>query len=152
MTGVQTCALPIYVKLITFIVCIAVFLVFLGPLSIWRISEWVQQRQEQQAEDGSLPLDALLIIADKGSEASWKDFRSFEKIEDISETDGFVIWRLELRDAPFSVVVGGPSKSLPPQYIQVFCMNGTCDLEQQKIDFYKDDVQAFIQAHQNTEK
>ena len=127
-------------------------MIFLGPLSIWRISEWVQDKQEQEQEASSLPLGALLIIADKGSDVSWSDFRSFEKIEDISETDGFVIWRLELRDAPFSVVVGGPSKSLPPQYVKVFCMNGTCDLEEQVADLYKDDIEAFIQKHKNMEK
>ena len=139
------------VKLITFLVCVAVFLVFLGPWSVWRIVEWVEQKQEQQIEADSIPLRALLIIADKGTDASWTDFRSFERIENVSDTDGYVTWRLELCDAPFSVVVSGPSKSLPPQSIRVFCMNGSCDLQDQEADLYKDDIAAFVQAHQNNE-
>lgn len=140
------------VKLITFLVCLAVFLVFLGPLSIWRISELINAKEQADKEAASLPTAALLIIADKGSDASWKDFRSFDKIEEISESDGFVIWRMELKDAPFTVVVGGLTKSQSPQYIRIYCMNPHCDIEEQMADLYKDDIADFIEQHQTTEK
>lgn len=135
------------VKLITFLTFVVVFLVFLGPVSIWQISEWVQAAEQEKLEESAIPMDALLIIADKGGEADWRDFRAFGKSETVSESDGFVTWRLEVRDEPFAVLVGGPAKSQSPQYIRVYCLK-TGD----SADLYKDDIAAFIEAHQNIEE
>lgn len=135
------------VKLITFLTFVVVFLVFLGPVSIWQISEWVQAEKQEALEESYIPMDALLIIADKGTDAHWRDFRSFGKSETVAEADGFVTWRLEVKDEPFAVVIGGPSKSLNPQYIRVYCLK-TGD----SADLYKDDIAAFIEAHQNMEE
>ena len=135
------------VKLITFLVCLAVFLVFLGPISIWQISEWVNTARQETLEESYIPVDALLKIADKGTDAHWRDFRAFGKSETVAEADGFVTWRLEVRDEPFAVVIGGPTKSQNPQYIKVYCLR-TGD----NADLYKDDIAAFIEAHRNIEE
>ncbi len=136
-----------HVKLITFLVCLAVFLTFLGPWSVWRITEWVKQAEQDALEESYMPLGALLSIADKGTDAHWRDFRPFGYTETVAEADGFVTWRLEIRDAAFAVVIGGPSKSQNPQYIKVYCLK-TGD----SADLYKDDIEAFVQAHQNAEE
>ena len=134
------------VKLITFLTFLVVFLVFLGPVSIWQISEWVQAARQEAVEESAIPMDELLMIADKGGEADWRDFRSFGKSETVSDADGFVTWRLEVRDEAFAVVVGGPTKSQSPQYIKVYCLKTG-----ESADLYKDDIAAFVEAHRNIE-
>ena len=135
------------VKLITFLVCLTVFLVFLGPISVWQISEWIAHAEQEALEESYIPMDALLIIADKAGDAHWRDFRSFGKSETVAEADGFVTWRLEVKNEPFAVVIGGPTKSQSPQYIKVYCLQ-TGD----SADLYKDDIRAFIDAHRNFEE
>jgi hypothetical protein len=37
------------VKLITFLVCLGVFLAFFGPWSVMRIMEWVEMQEQKEA-------------------------------------------------------------------------------------------------------
>ena len=131
------------VKLITFLVCLAVFLVFLGPLSIWRISEMVNAKQEQEAIEAQMPISALLAVADKGADASWKDFRSFSKEESINDKDGYVGWTLQIRNEPFYVIVGGYGTKTAPQTIRVYSL-----ITGESVDLFRDDVHAFVEQNQ----
>ena len=131
------------VKLITFLVCVAVFLVFLGPLSVWRISEMVNAKQEQEALEAQMPIGALLAVADKGADASWSDFRKFDKSESINDKDGYVGWTLQVRDEPFYVIVGGFGTKVPPQTIRVYSL-----ITGESVDLFREDVHAFIEQNQ----
>ena len=131
------------VKLITFLVCVAVFLVFLGPLSIWRISELINAKEEAELEETFMPLGALLAIADKGSAASWKDFRSFGKSESVNDKDGYVSWTLQVKDEPFYVIVGGYGTSNPPATIRVYSL-----ISGEYADLFRDDIREFVQENQ----
>ena len=52
------------VKLITFLVCLAVFLTFFGPWSVIRIRQWIEEQETQQAiEQTALSYDELCEIA-----------------------------------------------------------------------------------------
>ena len=51
-----------HVKLITFLVCLAVFLTFLGPWSVWRITEWVKQAEQDALEESYMPLCAAEVF------------------------------------------------------------------------------------------
>ncbi len=135
------------VKLITFLVCVAVFLIVLGPLSVWRISELVKERQEAKAEEAQMPLGALLAIADKGSAAGWKDFQKFDKSESVNKKDGYVGWTLQVQNEPFYVIVGGYGTKTSPQTIRVYSL-----VTGEYADLFRDDVRAFIEQNQIKEK
>ena len=131
------------VKLITFLVCLAVFLVFLGPLSVWRISEMVNDKQEADQVAAQMPLGALLAVADKGADASWKDFRAYTKDESINDKDGYVGWTLQIQNEPFYVIVGGYGTKVPPQTIRVYSL-----ITGESVDLFRDDVRAFVEQNQ----
>ena len=131
-----------HIRLITFLVCLGLFLVFLGPVSIWQISEWVQEAEQAEEEESYLPLSALLAIADKGAQAGWKDFRAFGKSEAVNDEDGYVSWNLQVKDEPFYVIVGGYGTLNPPQTIRVYSL-----ISGESVDLFRDDVQAFIEQN-----
>ena len=131
------------VKLITFLVCLAVFLVFLGPLSVWRISEIIKDKQQAEAIEAQMPIGALLAVADKGSAASWKDFRAFDKSESVNDKDGYVSWTLQVKNEPFYVIVGGYGTKNPPQTIHVYSL-----VTGEHVDLFRDDVHAFVEENQ----
>ena len=63
------------VKLITFLVCLALFLTFFGPWSVKRIREWVaQQEMEQAIAETAITYDEMLEIIQRGSMLDWSDF------------------------------------------------------------------------------
>lgn len=135
------------VKLITFLVCLAVFLVFLGPLSVWRISEMVNAKKEAEAIEAQMPIGALLAVADKGAAATWSDFRKYEKSESINDKDGYVGWTLQIRNEPFYVIVGGYGTKTAPQTIRVYSL-----ITGESVDLLGDDVHAFVEQNQINEK
>ena len=64
------------VKLITFIVCMAVLLATIGPWSVFQIVKWYEAREAEQNEVPVTQeqLDALVA---KGDRLSWVDFDGF---------------------------------------------------------------------------
>ena len=131
------------VKLITFLVCLAVFLVFLGPLSVWRISEMINEKKAAEAIEAQMPIGALLAVADKGAAAGWSDFRKYDKSESVNDKDGYVGWTLQVQNEPFYVIVGGYGTKTPPQTIRVYSL-----VTGESVDLFRDDVRAFVEEHQ----
>ncbi len=132
-----------HVRLITFIVCVVLFLTFMGPLSVWTVMEIVDNYEQKADEEKQISLNALLAIADKGSAAGWKDFRSFSLEESVNQTDGYVSWTLQVKDEPFYIIVGGYGTKNPPQTIRVYSL-----LSGEYADLFLDDVHAFVQENQ----
>ena len=63
-----------HVKLITFLVCIAIFLALFGPFSVFRIKEWVQAKQNEEV---LLTEADVARLVDKGGALRWSDFDGY---------------------------------------------------------------------------
>jgi len=124
------------VKLITFLVCLAVFLVFFGPWSVMRIREWVQQQElQQEIEQTALSYDELCEMVEKGSLLDWSDFEGHH-YEDLWET-GMVIRQYTVRGDEYSIMVSAQSATAPLDSVLLIR-----NLDHAEIDLMQGDVQA----------
>lgn len=64
------------VKLITFFICIGLFLAVLGPWSIPRIVEWVQQVRAEESQVLISESDVQAFV-ERGKALSWQDFEGY---------------------------------------------------------------------------
>ncbi len=103
------------VKLITFLVCLGVFLVFFGPWSVMRIMEWVEQKEmEQTITETALTYDELAEIVSRGKLLDWSYFEG-HYYEDLWET-GMVIreYSVMTEDGEaFTLMVSAASTTAP---------------------------------------
>jgi hypothetical protein len=66
------------VKLITFLVCLAVFLAFFGPWSVIRIVRWVEETNLQAEKEATMmDMDELASLVREGERLSWANFDGY---------------------------------------------------------------------------
>ncbi|MBQ7338844.1 MAG: hypothetical protein IJW40_10400 [Clostridia bacterium] len=100
------------VKLITFLVCLGLFLVFFGPWSVMRIKDWVEQRElEETIENTALSYDDLSALVEKGAHLEWSDFEG-HYYEGLWET-GMCIREYTVKDNEFYIIVSAATSSAP---------------------------------------
>ena len=132
------------VKLITFLVCLAVFLTFFGPWSVMRIRQWVQEQElQQEIEQTALTYDELVEIVNKGKLLDWSDFEGHH-FEDLWET-GMVIRQYTVRGEEYSLMVSAASATAPLDSVLLIR-----NLDHAEIDLMLGDIEAarkFIENH-----
>ena len=62
------------VKLITFLVTIAVLLALIGPWSVFQIKRWIEANQEEQQQEVLMSAEQLDRIVARGENLTWADF------------------------------------------------------------------------------
>ncbi len=98
------------VKLVTFLVCLGLFLALFGPWSIWRIHEWQTQRaQEREIAATAFSEEDLRDLIDQGARLTWADFAG-HYYEAIWES-GMCIREYAVRGDEFSLMVSASSDS-----------------------------------------
>ena len=103
------------VKLITFLVCLAVFLVFFGPWSVMRIRQWMaQQELEETLQETALTYDELGEIVRKGNLLDWSDFEG-HYFESLWETGMCIREYTVVTDdgVPFTIMVSAADEFAP---------------------------------------
>lgn len=130
------------VKLITFLVCLAVFLIFFGPWSVMRIMEWVEMQEAQEEfEATALTYSELSEIVEKGTRANWSDFQGHH-YETIWET-GMVMRQYKLKEGDFTVTVTSVSETFPPDSILIVRESDGARLDLMACEI--EEARAFIQ-------
>lgn len=64
------------VRLITFLICMAVLLAVAGPWSIHRIAQWVAEVRAEQNEV-LIPEQEVALLVERGAKLSWQDFEGY---------------------------------------------------------------------------
>ena len=124
------------VKLITFLVCLAVFLTFFGPWSVIRIRQWIEEQETQQEiEQTALSYDELCEIVNKGKYLDWSDFEGHH-YEDLWET-GMVIRQYTVKGEEYSLMVSAASATAPLDSVLLIR-----SLDHAEIDLMQGDVEA----------
>lgn len=100
------------VKLITFLVCLAIFLVFFGPWSVMRIREWIEQKElEDVISDTAITYDEVCALVEKGNRLTWADFDGCY-YEALWET-GMCIREYTVKGEEYSLMVSAASATAP---------------------------------------
>ena len=124
------------VKLITFLVCLAVFLTFFGPWSVIRIRQWIQEQElQQQIEQTALTYDELVEIVNKGNMLDWSDFEGHH-FKDIWET-GMIIRQYTVRGEEFSLMVSAVSATAPLDSVLLIR-----EIDHAEVDLMQGDIDA----------
>ena len=87
------------VRLLTFLICTAVFLAFLGPWSVFQIKSCM----EEQERGSELTVDAVIELADRRLALKLSDFEEYRKT--VSEGEDTVLYTIEI-GAEYLVMVG----------------------------------------------
>ena len=108
-----------HVKLIVFIAGVTVVVMLLGPFSVFRIAEWVEdaQKQSEMQEKGTLTLTYVKGLSDKAEPITWRDVERFY-YEDRS-SDKYCTWIFPVEDG-YEVWIGGASTARNPDYVTLY--------------------------------
>ena len=108
-----------HVKLIVFIVGVTVVVMLLGPFSVFRIAEWVQDAKEQaeMAEKDALTVQYVRGLCDKAEPITWRDFEPFY-YEDRSSSK-YCTWIIPV-EGQYEVWIGGADTNKMPDYVTMY--------------------------------
>ncbi len=124
-----------HVKTITFLICLGVLLALFGPVSIFHI----YRSMDREAEGIVMTEADLLSLASLGERLTMKDLTKFQG--KMGENDSRTTFYIYYEDYILFAVENKKTGMLD------FCML-THSASEESIDIRKDNVRAFLEAHQ----
>ena len=122
-----------HVKLITFLVCLFVFLAVFGPMSVFRIIELADEKKEAEyAAEYTITPEQFYALATKPGTLGFKDFAPYYYIDE--STEGYVIWEVPVGENYTVWIWGGSVNNKPEKIILYDTATGD------QYDVKKDDV------------
>jgi len=131
------------IRLITFLVCLALFLVVFGPWSVFRVVDCVNSQREGVSDKQNITLDYVRGLAQKGEDLSWGDFSSFNYVDmsyeykdEAGNKRTYFKREYYVTDESLCVWVGGASLKARPDYVYLVNTEdgGSIDIRKEKID------------------
>ncbi|MBO5897423.1 MAG: hypothetical protein J6R04_00260 [Clostridia bacterium] len=110
------------VKLITFIVTMAVLLGLIGPWSVFQIKKWYEASREEQETKVLMTAEQLDRIVARGSALSWADFAGFD-YEVVSEKTIY-IRQYDAEDGSFYLLVTSLKEGTPVESVLLIDVAG----------------------------
>ena len=131
-----------YPKLITFIICILVFLIFFGPFNVKWLYERIEQRKNQGEDKTDISMKTVYLLSDMGIEVSWIHFQKYNYTDISYKIDGkkYIKREYPVGDTGYIIWVGGESMDKSPDYVYLIDFEGTGEV----IDIRKKDAEAFV--------
>lgn len=122
-----------HVRLLTFLLCMAIFLGTLGPFSVFQIIRMVEQSQQEQLVE--ITFSDLQRLNESPNEIEWKDFGAYVS-RTVTKSDDFLCLDYLMTDERFFVRVGGDIDKEKPIYIILIDVETgeKCDLLDPKAD------------------
>lgn len=132
-----------YPKLITFIICILVFLIFFGPYNIHRISEMIEEKINEVDDKTDISMYTVYLLADMGVEVSWVHFEKYNYTDISYKIDGkkYIKREYPVGNTGYIIWVGGESTDKSPDYVYLIDFEGTGEV----IDIRKGEAEEFVQ-------
>ncbi len=131
-----------YPRLITFIICILVFLIFFGPFNVKWIADKIEERKNQVDDKTDISMKTVYLLSDMGIEVSWIHFQKYNYIDISYQIDGkkYIKREYPVGDTGYIIWVGGESMDKSPDYVYLIDFEGTGEV----IDIRKKDAEAFV--------
>ncbi len=106
-----------HIRIITFIVCISLFLIFMGPWSIYRLQEKFSNKDVTDKEN--ITMNYVYGLSDKGGNVVWSDFKDFNYADQSYDTNSGVFIKREYQIAKtnYMLWVGGRGNISSPEYV-----------------------------------
>lgn len=104
------------VKLITFLICVAVFLTVFGPMSVFRIAKYIEENRDEGEE---MSVETVLELSNRHQALRLSDFKKYEKT--ISDGEDAILYFLTVEE-DYLVMVGAESKK---GYLTCFTVTDT---------------------------
>lgn len=125
------------VKLITFSICMVIFLAFFGPFGITRIVSCAQEARENaaNAERKEMTLMTVRGLSEQGDSVTWKLLDSF--IYENRSTKTFMLRVYSLEEG-YEVWAGGETDSKKPTYLYLVNQDG------ERLEIRNGDIDAFL--------
>ncbi len=142
-----------HVKLITFLICIAVFLTFFGPLTIFTVIRYIEERM-----DTRIPMteEDLIALSELDRDLYFSDIEGYKGIKDIKtnkyevEVDGKTETREEEVEIYYYMDIGADYTALAIAEIdteKIIYFQLSNKRTQWKADVLKDDIRAFFDGN-----
>ncbi len=111
-----------HVKLMVFIAGVTVVVMLLGPFSVFRIAEWVEdaKTQAEMKDKGTMTVTYVKGLCDKAEPITWRDVEKFY-YEDRS-SDTYCTWIIPIEEK-YEVWMGGASTARLPDYVTLYDMD-----------------------------
>ena len=128
-----------YPKLITFIICMLVFLILFNARSIY---ETVEEKRNRVDDKTDISLNIVYLLSDMGVEVDWIHFQKYNYTDISYEIDGkkYIKREYPVGDTGYIIWVGGASMDKSPEYVYLIDFEGTGEV----IDIRKKDAEAFV--------
>ena len=128
-----------YPKLITFIVCMLVFLIL---FNVRTISEAIEEKRSQVDDKTDISMKTVFLLSDMGIEVDWIHFKKYNFTDISYKIDGkkYIKREYPVGDTEYILWVGGASMDESPDYVYLIDLGGTGEV----IDIRKKDAEAFV--------
>ncbi len=128
-----------YPKLITFIICMLVFLIL---FNIRTISDAIEEKRNRVENKTDISMHTVYILSDMGIEVDWIHFQKYNYTDISYEIDGkkYIKREYPVGDTGYIIWVGGTSMDKSPDYVYLIDFEGTGEV----IDIRKKDAEAFV--------
>ena len=122
-----------HIRLLTFLLCMAIFLGTLGPFSVFQIIRMVEQSKQEQLIE--ITFADIQKLNESPGEIEWKDFGPFQS-RTVTKSETFLCLDYLMSDERFFLRVGGDIDKEKPIYIILIDVETgeKCDLLDPKAD------------------
>ena len=113
-----------HIRLITFIVCIGVFLALFGPWSYFKIRDAIESSNRMENDLTDISMMNVYGISEKGEGVTWSDFSNYNYEDQSYDHEGgrYIRRQYNIKDSVFFIWVGGSTSQGIPDY--VYLING----------------------------
>ncbi len=99
------------VKLITFLVTIAVLLALIGPWSVFQIKKWIDANEQEDQQEVLMTAEQLDRVVARGTELTWADFAGLTY--DVVSEKTVYIRQYNAEDGSFYLLVTSLKEGTP---------------------------------------
>lgn len=133
------------VRLITFLICMAVFLALAGPWSFFRIRDAVLEHRENRRT--TMTVQDVLTLSESAKTLQLSDVEKYRG--ERSDWSNEIHYSVEIEDAYFLYAVAD-SATQKITYLTLTHLNCEAHESNERMaDVFKDDIAAFIRQHNN---
>ncbi|MBQ3928335.1 MAG: hypothetical protein II710_06815 [Clostridia bacterium] len=132
-----------HIRLITFLVCLTMFLALAGPFSVIQIIRYTEERKE--VAKPQVTMQVLEGLYKRSEKITWNDFKPYQS-ETVKQSTQYLAKNYWIPGDVYFVRVGGLISEIFPEYVIVVNADtgNSCDLLDAEDDFF-----AFLEEENN---
>lgn len=139
-----------HVRLITFLICMAVFLLVFGPWNIYHISKAISDMEKKVDNKRDMSMETVYALSELGEELSWMHFETYNYTDLSYDTDDGKYIKREycVKDTGYIIWAGGIKGQSRPEYVYLIDIGNTGDV----LDMRKENIKKYVKKINSQEK